>query len=660
MKQKRHLFATRLLLSLFAVLTATTAWADEAVSLSVDNDIAEGTAGQYYVNMPTTGTNTLTLDGTVTIFKVYDDGGKNANYSNNCSGTLVLTAPTGYVFQLSGNIKTNTLDYLTVYDNSEASGTKLLDAVSHSRYGVQTDITTVTSSGQSMTLYFYTDGSNSFTNFAGLDLTVMLVDANVAHAITVNNPDTGGTVAASVGGNAATTAKAGETVTLTASPSSGYVLSNISVVDGNSNAVSVAWNVWTNSATFIMPGSAVTVVPTFTNDLTSLSVNMPRSGTKFATIPAGVQSFKVYDDGEGGYGRYSNCCHGTLVLTASSGYMLHLSGYMQTETSDHEWLYVYDGSDNNSTKLFQYRTLTGQQTTITDDITSSGQSMTIYFESDGVDVFAGLDLTVTLILPTVTLANDDSAAPAGSKNADKISANYNGTPVNIVLSDRSLTKDGSWNTLCLPFSMNAAQIAASDLAGATIKELNTATSNLDANGTLTLNFDEATADADGNIMKAGTPYIVKWEYIGTISNPTFPGVTISSTTPTAVEFNIAGSSDKCQFVGQYSPFSITDENKNEIIMLGANSNLGYSQNARTLKTFRAHFLVPSDPATNEARARRFVMDFGEGPTTGILTVPTDASSASPTGIFTLDGRKLLAEPTEKGMYIVNGKKVIVK
>ena len=95
---------------LLMMLTTMTAWADD-VNLAEDNDIAEGTAGHYYVNMPATGTNTLTItaqdiaDGKGT-FKVYDDGGKSVNYSNDCNGNLVLKAPTGYVFQLSGNIKT--------------------------------------------------------------------------------------------------------------------------------------------------------------------------------------------------------------------------------------------------------------------------------------------------------------------------------------------------------------------------------------------------------------------------------------------------------------------------------------------------------------------------------------------------------------------------
>lgn len=48
------------------LLTTATAWAAD-VTLQDDN-------GTKYVNMPTTGTNTLTLtDATVTTFNVYDD-----------------------------------------------------------------------------------------------------------------------------------------------------------------------------------------------------------------------------------------------------------------------------------------------------------------------------------------------------------------------------------------------------------------------------------------------------------------------------------------------------------------------------------------------------------------------------------------------------------
>ena len=113
------------MLLLLSLLTTATAWADD-VTLQTDGAIAEGTAGHYYVNMPTTGTNTLTLsqaDITTNgkgVFKVYDDGGKNDEYSNNCDGYLLLKAPVGYIFQLTGEVysqwNSGIIDYLQLYD----------------------------------------------------------------------------------------------------------------------------------------------------------------------------------------------------------------------------------------------------------------------------------------------------------------------------------------------------------------------------------------------------------------------------------------------------------------------------------------------------------------------------------------------------------------
>ena len=322
---------------------------------------------------------------------MYDDGGKSGNYSDNCKGTLVLTAPEGYVLQLSGSITTEKdYDKLTVYDGSAASGTKLLDEVSSTSNGTQTAIGPVASSGQSMMLYFY---STMSSNFAGLDLTVTLVNPNTEYGITVNTA-TGGTVASDK-----TQAKVNDVVTLTATPSEGYVFSGISVVDDSGNAVAATGGWYTNNqATFTMPGSAVTVTPTFTNDLTSanLSINMPMTGTKTATIPSGVTSFKVYDDG-GASGNYSNNCKGTLVLTAPEGYVLQLSGSITTETN-YDKLTVYDNSEASGTKLLDAVSSSSRGTeTAIGPVVSSGQSMTLYFYSGSSSNFAGLDLTVTLV-----------------------------------------------------------------------------------------------------------------------------------------------------------------------------------------------------------------------------------------------------------------------
>ena len=248
----------------------------------------------------------------------------------------------------------------------------------------------------------------------------------------------------------------------------------------------------------------------------------------------------------------------------------------------------------------------------------------------------------------ITLLNDDSGEGT-VKNATRIS-NYNGETANVTLSGRTLSKS-EWNTLCLPFSMDATQIAAGSLNGATIKELNAENSNLATNGTLTLTFSDVSS------ITAGKPYIVKWGSGDDISDPVFEGVTIDETAPAAVTFtNNANDNGDCKFVGQYSPFSITDGNKNEIIMLGSGSKLGYSRNERTLKCFRAHFYVPANGGG--ALARAFVMDFGDGETTEIIGATADQRSASAT--YTLDGRRINDLPTQKGMYIQNGRKVIIK
>ncbi len=405
----KHIINKFIFISVLALLTATTAWAGD-VTLREDNDFGVGTAGHWYVNMPATGSNTLTLsDATITTFKVYDDGGKGSNYRNNCDGYLTLTAPTGYVLQLSGNIMTEkTYDKLTVYDGSSASATKLLDAVSSTSDGTATAIGRVISTGQSMTLYFSSDNG---WPYAGLDLTVTLIDTNTLYNITVSNPLTGGNVAANK-----TKAMENETITLTATPESGYVLSGISVTDESSNAVAVTGGTWyDNTATFTMPNSAVTVTPTFTNDLTSLSVNMPKTDTKAVTLPANVQSFKVYDDGGAG-GNYSNSCSGYLTLTAPEGYVLQLSGNIMAGTND--YLTVYDGSSASATKLLDAVSSTSDGTaTAIGRVISTGQSMTLYFSSDNGWPYAGLDLTVTVVNPNAQHNITVSSATGGSVEA---------------------------------------------------------------------------------------------------------------------------------------------------------------------------------------------------------------------------------------------------
>ena len=384
-------------------VTVTPIWTNE-------NLTAEG---GLYINMPKTGTVKQTIPEGVTSFKVYDDGGKYGDYSNNSSGALVLTAPSGYVLRLSGNVKLYSIlslnyAYLTVCDGADTSNTKLVD-----KLGGSSSVGYVYSSGRNMTLYFHSDDS---AHESGLDLTVTLIP--IVNQIAYENTNSGGSVTSS----APTTANIGATVNYTYSYTSGYLVRDINVVGEYGRAVKSNGGWYSNkNASFLMPPGNVTVKSTYTNDWSvegGLYINMPTTGTVNATIPEGVKSFKIYDDG-GKSGDYSKGSNGTLVLTAPTGYFLLMTGTIKTGYIDHsgsktcnanDYLNVYNGSSTAATVLRSNIVGCRSSFVLLDTsivAASRSNTMTLNFRSDeNGSSLDGLDLTVELRKPTSELADN--------------------------------------------------------------------------------------------------------------------------------------------------------------------------------------------------------------------------------------------------------------
>ena len=234
----------------------------------------------------------------------------------------------------------------------------------------------------------------------------------------------------------------------------------------------------------------------------------------------------------------------------------------------------------------------------------------------------------------------------GTTNATTITDN-NGMTRNVVLQGRTLYKDGKWNTLCLPFDVT---IASSPLSGDNVQAmtLNNSTSAL-SGSTLTLNFVEAT----NTTIPAGTPFIIKWattEAPATdLVNPVFMGVTISN-----ANRDVTSTDGKVSFKGTYAYQAFGSEDKS--ILLVGGSNLYWPQSGASLGACRAYFEL-----SDGASASEFVLNFGDE-TTGIgPNRPSPDPSLNNGGEwYDLSGRKLTQKPTQKGVYIVNGKKVVVK
>ena len=207
--------------------------------------------------------------------------------------------------------------------------------------------------------------------------------------------------------------------------------------------------------------------------------------------------------------------------------------------------------------------------------------------------------------------------------------------VTVKLDDRTLKKNDEWNTLCLPFDV---VLANSPLAGATAKTLTGA--SIDGN-TVTLTFGD-----DVETLSAGVPYIIKWESGADIVNPVFTGVTIDKTDRSITKGDV-------QFKGYYDAFGINATNTN-IYYMTAGNTLKHTGVARTLKGCRAYFQFGGNNA-----ARDIVLDFGDATDVTPLMF-AEGEEVEGVAWYDLAGRKLDKQPTRKGLYIFNGKKIVIK
>ena len=262
-------------------------------------------------------------------------------------------------------------------------------------------------------------------------------------------------------------------------------------------------------------------------------------------------------------------------------------------------------------------------------------------ETDGVYTFTmpNKDVTVTVKWRIFYILADDA------DNTDLIaSASAVGEPLEITLQGRTLYKDGGWNTLCLPFALS--DFEGTPLAGATVKTL--ASSSFD-NGTLTLNFTDAES------IEAGKPYIVKWETSEDIVNPVFSNLTVTNTL-TDIETDII------DFIGTYAPVDFGTEENRTVLLMGPENNLFYPDGTTNsyVNACRGYFqladgYVCGDPANGNG-IKEFIVNFDDE-ATGIQNEEFRMKNSE---WFTLDGRHLQGKPVVKGVYINNGKKVLIK
>ena len=239
----------------------------------------------------------------------------------------------------------------------------------------------------------------------------------------------------------------------------------------------------------------------------------------------------------------------------------------------------------------------------------------------------------------------------------KIARRY-GAVANVTLV-RAFPMDGTWYTICLPFAVDLTAENC-DLKDADVREMTEA--SLDG-GKMTLNFSETSVTS----MEAGKPYLIKWAKPEGVSSSTIVALVFGEAEfdedleEQVVEnpFDL-GDGKSITFKGTYAPVSYDEADDNSVLLVGDNNSLYYPTKGASLGAFRASFqlegLTAYEPAAVEEEAASeapvFVLSFGA---TNVKNAIMEAVSGE---YYDLSGRRV-AQPT-KGIYIVNGKKVVVK
>lgn len=209
--------------------------------------------------------------------------------------------------------------------------------------------------------------------------------------------------------------------------------------------------------------------------------------------------------------------------------------------------------------------------------------------------------------------------------------------VNVTLK-RTFFHDNAWNTLCLPFDVDANKVATA-FAGAEIREI-----DLSKCKDNTIQFVPATE------IKAGVPYIIKWnENVAeaqTFEN-IFEGVTLVAE-PKPVKVN-----NDITFTGFYNK-TTADKLGESVAAIGAENKL-FKVTSGEMKGFRAAFVLNSNA---QPSAIKLVID---GTATGIEDLVIDGVKANGR-VYNLNGQYVgnSLNGLQPGLYIQNGKKIVVK
>lgn len=374
---------------------------------------------------------------------------------------------------------------------------------------------------------------------------------------------------------------------------------------------------------------------------------------------------------------------GTYALTASAAELNHPDWY------DDEIFY------NNATVTINAKELTAtvnKQTVSVDDdesvLDQDAWSVSTLGWSDEKDDLGGALSFVGTPTTTegtktgailLTITNTNYTLKAGTENGDLVvlsTSDFELDPADTELASKLAVADGNdyaiqfasmpmngreWYALVLPFATSPAELVGKLGTYVVVNKLTGST--IDASGKV-----EVTFGLEMDEIKAGEPFLIKaaddvdWSVV-TGTNK-FSSREISKDIDPAI-------TDKATFTGTYEAGSVkwgyeldgtTEDADAKYRWLahkeykGDNNWKNPKSNAHVLSPMEAYLILDSEASS----ARVYVEDFENGASVIKSLSVDEINGMILNGWYTLDGVKLQSAPTQKGIYINNGKKVIIK
>ena len=335
-------------------------------------------------------------------------------------------------------------------------------------------------------------------------------------------------------------------------------------------------------------------------------------------------------------------------------------------------LYVVDGEGNEVT---DYQTLAvGGEYTIMAKL-AEGSNYALITEGEVPTCVWGT-LKVKDVTEETVLALDDSM----DDNLTKINA-FNGQNVNVSIkfSQRNAQdffgygqwKAENWTTLVLPFDISVADLSKA-FGYAIVNVINperTVVSGTSSEFYGKLTMKGGNGGEENGVLAANKPILIKLaDNIADLNEGSFV-VDFGQQTIVAPEGMTVDAGEGARFVGTYEAMAIgkdTKYNDGSIwFMLGDYSkwafiNAGSTSASWTIVPFAAYIDMSAIP--EEARNMTFFFEEIDGSTTAIRSIDVDDinQKLSPEGWYNLNGVKLQGAPTQKGVYIKDGKKFVIK